>query len=102
MGHQPNQLPAQSAAAAANATPATPNAPLAITRLSGPQFKQFHEALLAAFDQESLTQMVRLEMGVNINSVAGGSNLSARRLQSDRLGTAHRPAGRTDRCRRPL
>ncbi len=51
--------------------------PLSITRLSGPQFKQFHEALLAAFDQESLTQMVRLEMGVNISSVAGGSNFSA-------------------------
>ena len=30
--------------------------PLQVTRLSGPQFKQFHEALLAAFDQESLAR----------------------------------------------
>ncbi len=67
---------AQPVAPAANSTPATPNAQLSITRLTGPQFKQFHEALLAAFDQDSLTQMVRMEMGVNINSVAGGSNLS--------------------------
>lgn len=66
------------AAAVSDPSPAAaPGAPLAITRLSGPQFKQFHEALLAAFDGESLTQMARLEMGVNINSVAGGSNLSA-------------------------
>jgi hypothetical protein len=67
---------AQSGAATTGATPATPNAQLSIARLTGPQFKQFHEALLAAFDQDSLTQMVRMEMGVNINSVAGGSNLS--------------------------
>jgi hypothetical protein len=56
---------------------AASSAPLSITRLSGSQFKQLHEALLSAFDQESLTKMVRLEMDVNINSVAGGSNLSA-------------------------
>lgn len=66
------------AATVSNAPSAAPaGAPLSIARLSGPQFKQFHEALLAAFDQEALTQMVRLEMGVNISSVAGGSNFSA-------------------------
>ena len=69
---------AQPAAPVSSPPPAAPPiTPLSITRLSGPQFKQFHEALLAAFDQESLTLMVRLEMGVNINSVAGGSNFSA-------------------------
>jgi hypothetical protein len=63
-------------------SPATPSAtpsatPLSLTRLTGPQFKQLHEALLAAFNQEELTRMVMMDMGVNINSVAGGSNLSA-------------------------
>lgn len=68
----------QPSASAPNSPPAgPPSVPTSITRLSGPQFKQFHEALLAAFDQEALTQMVRLEMGVNISSVAGGSNFSA-------------------------
>jgi hypothetical protein len=72
------QPAAQPGAAASGPPPAaTSGALLSITRLTGPQFKKFHEALLAAFDQESLTQMVRLEMSVNINSVAGGSNLSA-------------------------
>jgi hypothetical protein len=69
---------AQPGLSASNPPPAAPSSvAAAITRLSGPQFKKFHEALLAAFDQEALTQMVRMEMGVNINSVAGGSNLSA-------------------------
>jgi hypothetical protein len=61
------------------AVPAGPLAPAAfsITRLSGAQFKQFHEALLSAFDKSTLGQMVQFELGVNINAVAGGDNMSA-------------------------
>lgn len=54
-----------------------PGAGLSITRLTGAQFKQFHEALLSAFDKPALSQMLQFEMGVNINAVAGGDNMSA-------------------------
>ena len=51
--------------------------PLQVTRLSGPQFKQFHNALLAAFDATSLQQMVAYELEENLSAIAGGSNFSA-------------------------
>jgi hypothetical protein len=39
--------------------------------------RQFQGALLSAFNRESLTQMARQEMNVNLDIVAGGSNLGA-------------------------
>jgi hypothetical protein len=51
--------------------------PKQLSRLSGPQFKQFHEALLSAYDPATLAQMTTFELDINLSSVAGGSNLSA-------------------------
>ena len=47
-------------------------------KLSGTQYKQLQEALLAAFPTQSdLEQMVSFELGENLNVIAGGRNLSA-------------------------
>ncbi len=43
--------------------------------LSGQQLKQIQDALLAAYDQASLRQMVRLYLDVSLEQIAGGENL---------------------------
>jgi hypothetical protein len=48
-----------------------------ITRLSGPQYKALHSAMLGAYNQESLEMMARYELGVPLQNVAGGSDFSA-------------------------
>lgn len=48
-----------------------------IQSLDGQQFKSFHRALLAAFTDETLAQMVTFNLDVNLTAVAGGSNLRA-------------------------
>ena len=80
----PGQARPNSAEAAPQSTPAQPGSPAAaqgarpsVTRLSGPQFKQFHAALLDAYTEADLEQMTRLEMNVNLDAVAGGSNLNS-------------------------
>ncbi len=74
----------ESGAEAKPAQPATPVSgnPLApaavqVTRLAPTQFKQFHAALLDAYTEPTLAQMTRLEMNVNLDAVAGGSNFSS-------------------------
>jgi hypothetical protein len=85
-GASPALHPGATSSAAPSATPSatpsaavpsssTPRAP--ITRLTGPQFKQLHAALLAAYTEESLAQMLKLELDVDLAHVAGGSNFSA-------------------------
>lgn len=45
------------------------------------------EALLAAYpSQELLRQMVRIELDLNLDAIAGGSNLRRNRLQSAAVG----------------
>jgi hypothetical protein len=44
--------------------------------LTGSQIEQLQTALLHAFDEPSLTQMVRIRLGEDIRAVAGGANLS--------------------------
>jgi formylglycine-generating enzyme required for sulfatase activity len=45
-------------------------------KLTGVQFKQIQEALLAAFDEAGLRQMVRVGLGEDLPQVAGGQNLT--------------------------
>lgn len=42
--------------------------------LTGNQFKQIHSAFLSAYDGSSLRQMVRFELGIELNQIAGGQN----------------------------
>ncbi len=44
--------------------------------LSGDQFKRIQEALLDAYDESSLRQMVRTRLDITLDHVAGGGNLS--------------------------
>ena len=44
--------------------------------LSGSQVKLLQDALISAFDEQSLTQMVRVCLDQSLAAVAGGSNLS--------------------------
>ncbi|MEZ4710850.1 MAG: toll/interleukin-1 receptor domain-containing protein [Caldilineaceae bacterium] len=47
-------------------------------KLSGAEYKQLQEALLAAFPtQDELEEMVSLELEENLNAIAGGRNLRA-------------------------
>lgn len=43
-------------------------------KLKGPQRRQFYEALLDAFDLNSLTRMVSFELNENLSLIAGGSS----------------------------
>lgn len=48
-----------------------------LDELTGPQIKQFRDALLGAFDRESLAQMLSTELDVKLNQIVGGSNDAA-------------------------
>jgi len=64
------QPPLQTPGAASNRT-------AKLVKLAGPQFKQFQDALLSAFDGGTLRSMVRMELDENLDNIAGGSNLGA-------------------------
>ena len=44
-----------------------------MTKLTGPQFKQFQDALLAAFNDQALSEMVRFELEEDLSSIASGN-----------------------------
>jgi len=46
--------------------------------LSGAQYKQIQEALLAAFNEADLRRMVRIQLDADLDAVSGGKNLSER------------------------
>jgi hypothetical protein len=48
-----------------------------ITRLSGPQYKALHAAMLGAYNAETLAGMAQFDLGVKLSHVAGGSDFSA-------------------------
>jgi hypothetical protein len=48
-----------------------------LTRLSGPQYKALHSAMLEAYNAESLSGMAQFDLGVKLSNVAGGSDFSA-------------------------
>ncbi len=48
-----------------------------MAQLSGSQTSQLQAALLAAFDQAELSQMVKVELGEDLDSIAGGGKLAA-------------------------
>ncbi len=54
-----------------------PAANTAPAKLSGQQFAALHQALLSAFSQEELRRLVRIELGDNLEAIAGTGNLSA-------------------------
>lgn len=43
--------------------------------LTGSQVYQLQQAILSAFDEASLAQMVRIRLDENLASIAGGANL---------------------------
>lgn len=43
--------------------------------LTGQQFKSFQDALLEAYDQASLQQVVRIGLDEKLDTIAGGANL---------------------------
>jgi hypothetical protein len=45
-------------------------------KLPRKQLKQLHSTLLDAFDPSELKQMVKFELGENLDAIAGGGNLS--------------------------
>ena len=46
-------------------------------KLSGPQFEQVQEALLDAYTEFGLRQMLRVQMDVDLDRVVGPGNLGA-------------------------
>jgi len=46
--------------------------------LSGAQYEQIQEALLAAFNEADLRRMVRIQLDADLDAVSGGKNLSER------------------------
>lgn len=46
-----------------------------LTRLTGQQFSQFQKALLEAYDLNSLKQMVRVQLEVNLDEIASSGSL---------------------------
>jgi len=51
--------------------------PLKVTRLSGQQFKSLQEALLFTYTPELLRGMLKVNLEVDLDAIAGGSNFSA-------------------------
>ena len=60
------------------AAPSENTKAITLTRLTGRQYGALQKALIAAFTEESLTQMVKLELDENLAAIAGGSNLGAK------------------------
>ena len=68
-----------------------------IFQLSGPQVRELMAALLDAYDENSLSQMVRFQLEERLDLIAGGGNLSQVVFNPDRLGRAHGADRRADR-----
>jgi hypothetical protein len=65
-----------------------------LTKLTGPQFGQLQQALVGAFDIDSLRMMVRIQMSENLDAIAGSGNL--RKVVYDLIDWAQR-TGNLDR-----
>jgi hypothetical protein len=63
------------AAAGVTPTPISPGSGARLTRLTGAQFKQFQDALLSAFDADSLREMVKIQLEENLDNVTKNSSL---------------------------
>ena len=91
---------ANAAAVAPPTTGATPAASATtltgakLTKLTGPQVKQFQDALLSAFDGDSLREMMKFELDENLDAIAKNSNL--RTVVFDLITWAQR-TGKLDR-----
>jgi hypothetical protein len=65
----------RAASRAPTTVPESLSASSAGLRLTGPQLKQFQEALLAAFDRDSLAQMVRYRLNRSLEAISLSDNM---------------------------